>query len=232
MLRIMSRGGRRRSPALTQAALPTLLFLVCVEIALVLMHLFAHSAPPPLHHLQLWFDLHSERTIASWFSSSQLLVAGLMLCFAAWREWGRGPEAALFATAGLGFAFLSADEAASIHEEITRFTVKYSFVPRFEGDHGVWIFVYALLGLTLCVLFHRGLFAVWRGRRQAALLFGVGFLTIVAGGVLVEILWYYGLASGHLQAVTEEFLEMFGASLVVCGALVLISPMIRLTSLD
>lgn len=85
-------------------------------------------------------------------------------------------------------------------------------MPRFEGEHGVWVFVYGAIGLVLLVAFARPILAMLRERHTVALLIGGGFATLVAGGVAVEIAYDYGLLTGPLQTLAEETLEMIGES--------------------
>jgi len=200
-------------------AVAALVALLTVDAFLVLMHFISFAVPSPFDNLQLWFDLDGDQSIASWFSSSQLLVSGLLFFFAAWWRWHDRLEGQLFAVAGLAFCFLSADETVMIHERVTAFTAKYDFVPRFEGDHGVWIFAYGAIGVVLLLAFSRHVFALMRQRPMVAAFTGGGFATLLLGAVTIEVLGYYGVLTGPLQVAIEECLEMVGGSLIVCGAL-------------
>lgn len=202
--------------------------LLAIDFFLVIMHFVATTAPPPFDALTVWFDLDGESTIAAWFASSQLLISGLLLYVAGTYGGEARSQSLLYIVVGLGFVFLSADEAAGIHEKITTFTVKHASVPRFEGDHGVWIFVYATVGAVLMVAMRRSLYAAWLYQRTPASLVALGFAIMVAGAVFIEILGYHGLMTDNFQVVTEELLEMLGGSLIVCGALILFTRIVRL----
>ena len=195
--------------------------LICADAILLLMHFVSLAAPPPFHHLRVWFDLDQEHTIASWFASSQLLGAAILFLFAAWWRRFDRLERLLYAAAGSGFLFLSADEAAMIHERITEFTVRYDVVPRFRGGRGVWIFVYGAIGLGALLVFSRPLYAFLQRRRTAALLTAGGFATLVLGAVGIEAVGYYDVLKGPVQIAVEEGLELIGGSIIVCGAIVL-----------
>jgi len=107
-----------------------LLPLFAFEGFLLAMHAFVHTAPAPWDNLQIWFDLGAEGTVPAWFSSGQFLLVGLALLAAAALRRGVSPsEMRLLLVAGLGFIFLSADEAAMIHERITRTSVPTKLCP-------------------------------------------------------------------------------------------------------
>ena len=206
---------------------PALSVLLAAVSMLVLLHVLVTTLPPPVSHFRVWFDLGRENSIASWFAAAQLLAAGLGFGLAAWWHWHERPERWLLAVAALGFVFLSADETAMIHERITRFTRYYPIVPRFPGDHGVWIFAYGAVGVALVAGFCRSILSFLRWRPAVALLVASGFASLVLGAVAFEVLMYYGAMTGPLQVVLEEALELAGGALVVCGALLLVAPLLE-----
>lgn len=180
--------------------------------------------------LARWFDLDAEMTIASWFSASQLLVTGLlMLVISAFSDRRNWPSPRFCIAVGLGFFFLSTDEAAMIHERITVIGRNHAWVPCFRDIHGTWIFLYAVVGAGLAASMWRSMLAMLAHHRQAALLMGGGFGVLLAGAVGVEVSGYYGLiGSDRVQVALEEFLEMFGATLILIGALTLFNRTITL----
>lgn len=212
--------------------------LVAFEVVLAVMHFVGPRLPPPLDRLEIWFDMNREVTIATWFAASQLLVTGILLgSLGAFRRDRGRPSPAFFVLAGLLFAFLSLDEAVAIHERITEFTVRHAWVPSFRGGHGVWIFVYAVLGAVILALGRRQLAAFWHRYRQPAQIMLAGAVLTVAGAVGLEILYYY-LEDGavtlidEIQAAAEELLEMIGVSVVLMGVLLLGRRMVRLQPID
>lgn len=204
----------------------TLTILLPIEFILVLMHFVSRAVSAPFDKLQLWFDLDREQSVASWFSSSQLMIVGLLLLLAAWWRWHDRSERLLLAVAGAGFLFLSLDEAVMIHERITGFTVQYAMVPRFPGNHGVWIFAYGAIGLALALTFLKDMLDFLRRRTTVALLMAGGFVSLLLGAVAVELMMYYGIMAGPAQTAIEETLEMVGGSVMICGALVLVDSIV------
>ena len=196
-----------------------LLPLFAFEGFLLAMHAFVHTAPAPWDNLQIWFDLGAEGTVPAWFSSGQFLLVGLALLAAAALRRGVSPsEMRLLLVAGLGFIFLSADEAAMIHERITRYFRTYEALPRFAGNRGVWVFVYGAIGLVLFAVFIRSIAGFVRRLPRQSLLMASGFTIIVLGAVGLEVLYFYDLWTGPAQTAAEESLEMVGASLILTGA--------------
>lgn len=196
------------------------LFLVLLGVEVALVCLYGLTVATQSWLLSQWFDLDAEMSVASWFSASQLLVIGLLALVAApFSRRPRWPSPLFCTVVGLGFIFLSMDEAAMVHERITDVGRSHAWVPRFDDRHGTWIFAYGLVGLGLLAAFRRDILTVLRHHRRVALLMGGGFAVLVAGAVGVEVMGYYGLiASPPLQVAMEEFLEMFGATLILLGA--------------
>ena len=64
------------------------------------------------------FDLAQEGSMPTWYSSAQLLLATALLAVIASRKWAiRDQHRLAWLGLTIGFAFLSLDETASLHEE-------------------------------------------------------------------------------------------------------------------
>jgi hypothetical protein len=175
----------------------------------------------------LLFDLDGEATVPAWFSALQLAVIGFLFVLKALQPSSTTPK--LLMTLGAGFLFLSADEAASIHENLSPVLAgRGEWLPRFRFDHGVWIFVY-LAGATAVLLpFRRQLTALWRQHRSEASIMATGMALALAGGVGLEIIAYQFLGATltprlyPIEVAAEEFLEMVGMSVVLYGSLLML----------
>jgi len=82
-----------------------------------------------------------------------------------------------------GFIYLSADEMASIHEKVSVLFKHVEWIPRFKGDHGLWVFFYALTGLILVLANHRAIAAMWNRYRHPTTIMAIGMGFVVLGGV-------------------------------------------------
>jgi hypothetical protein len=205
------------------------ILLLC-NVALVAMYFLAILVNSWI--LKEWFDLDSELSVPTWFSASQLLVSGILMCLLS-EYMGRPgwPTAFFCLTVGVGFIFLSADEASQIHERTTYLAGRYApWVPMVQGHRGAWIFLYGVTGMALLVLHWHNLLVMWRYHRHASMVIAGGFATIVAGGVLVEVAGYYALLPFEsVQIALEEFLEMLGGSIILVGVMIFFGSAVRLT---
>lgn len=173
--------------------------------------------------------LDSETSLATWFSSMQFAALALVL-FALWRR-----EGGLWLLLAAGALFLSADEAAGIHE-------KFGSLVRHEVSRGVpgtfrgwlrleypsyyWALLYVPLAVPAAAVVARFLW-IRLERHRSAILWGIGIF--FAGAVGLDFLegWLGTEAHGPLQAgsllvdvvVLEEVLEMLGVTLVLAACL-------------
>ena len=187
---------------------------VALEFLLVGLYVFTTSfqAHIRLRHI---FDLDREGNISSWFSSSQLLLAGIVFLIVS-----RAPAArAIYSPA----FFL--DEAAGIHEMLSAVLQRVEFLPRFADGHGIWIALYAVAGVAVALITFRSMKTFLQNCRSEFLLLVGGLGLFIAGGVGLEILSYSIARDGtnfqlhRAQVAFEELLEMFGVSLVLYSAL-------------
>lgn len=192
-----------------------LAFLVASELLLVVAYLVTGTRIAG-EQMALWFDLDREPGVGAWFSSSQLLVIALVLGFAP-ADQGRQTEPSLWflRLLALGFVFLSVDEAVAIHEAITVFVRK-----RLPGVELAWIPLYAAVTLALGAATAMQLRRVWRTCRACALLSLAGGVVYIAGAAVIEaVATIQHVQDLRWEIAAEEFAEMSGASLILCGAL-------------
>lgn len=200
--------------------------LVPVEIGFVVLYWLNLSPAHPSDTLQALFDLNGEANIPSWFSSVQLFAIGttffLTRCRIDKRDKGAG---SFYLLLGLTFTWLSLDEAAIIHERLNDSLAKFSFLYRFNGnDDGIWIPIYLFLTAVLCLCFYRRFLDILRAHRRECLFMAGGIGLYLLGAVGMETLDNVYMLKDqnnilyHLEVSAEEFLEMFGATLVLCGA--------------
>jgi len=199
--------------------------LIAFEVVLVVAYLVPSLSSPTYTSLAM-FDLDAEVSIPTWFSAVQLFAIAIACLALADLAWWRGESQAwLPLLAAATFCFLSADEAAAIHEKITKHTSHIDWVPRFGGAYGAWVFVYVpIVVLGIAVVF-RPLMAWWRRYPGPARWIVAGAAVFLGGAVGLEVAGYItqvGLWSKplhRLQIAAEEFLEMMGASLMLFGVL-------------
>ena len=198
--------------------------LLAAEALLVLLYFVTNSGVLPGalgHRLGVLFDLDAEQSVGAWFSASQLLVIGLTLWSASERVAGADQPAQWFLRlAGGGFVFLSADEAAAVHEALSRAVYKASpSAAPFGHEHSAWVVVYGVAAVLLLAFFWPQVTRFWRAFPSASALGLAGAAVLLAGATGLESLGYLHLFTGHVEVALEETLEMVGATLMLLAAL-------------
>ena len=176
-------------------------------------------------------NIDKEANIPTWFSSVQLFVIGFLF-FLLFHNRNIAPEMPekLLGIISLGFIFLSLDEAAQIHEGISKAFKHISWMPYLKNIHNLWILPYISLIFIFLLGFHKDLWKFAQNYRQSFLFMAIGFFIFILGGLFFEILSYQfliGTARDLLydcEVTMEEFLEMSGASLILYGTLLLFLP--------
>jgi len=206
-----------------------LIVLVILELFFVAAYGFTTFFHTPIVAVKSLFDLDAEGSLPAWFSSTQLFLIGLAFLIKGYLiDKHHSPSPYFFFIVALGFIFLSADEAAAIHEKTTATFKHIQDIPRFRGNHGIWIFVYLPVVLLLLAVHVKYVIAMWKYYREETIILSIGMTALVCGGVLLEIISYQFLRTGltpvgySIEVMAEEFLEMFGATVVLYGAILIL----------
>lgn len=214
--RVWKRAALACERAVPRALLPYVGGLLAIEAALVAAHLYWPGVR--------LVDLDKEFNIPSWFSSFQLgaLAIACFLVGEAQRHRGRGFARAVsrlgWAACGLGFLYLSLDEACVIHEGVLRSAVETALPPASPLQEIVpWqlVFAPAIVGafVVLCFLFH-----LYLERPRLGL--ALGGLALLGASFALE-----GLAKGlfiplgayRLEVVLEEAAELLGTTCLLAA---------------
>jgi hypothetical protein len=204
-----------------------ILRLVVLELAFLLIFI-VDAIFGPIGEVRELLNPNREANLPAWFSSIQLFMVGVVFLLMNYQGHGKYRLSPTFLLMiGVGFVLLSADEAASFHEEITALLKNITWVPRFKGNHGIWILLYGGVGLTLCLLTYQEILTLWRYYWYEGVILGSGFAILLLGAVGLEIIGYQFLRDGtapllyKLEVGLEEFLEMLGVSVILYGAILL-----------
>lgn len=216
--------------------------LVAVNVVLVTVYLVHVGQGESSYLLRVMFDMDGEGTLPAWFSSGQMLLSGALLLFAATagREQRPGHTPAgtvavspwFLAAVGGGFCFLSADEVVGIHETMTVALYRFEALPRFSGNHGMWIPVYVAAGGLFVAATAKHWLALVRADRLGTIWLVAGALLFLAGAAGLEILSYGDLRVDEnrrlytLQVAAEETVELFGTSAMLIGSALLCSALV------
>ena len=202
--------------------------LLAVEVVLIVVYVCTRLVVPSWGVLGSLFNVGLDQSLPSWFSTVQLAaLGGVFVLAAVANQPGSGvPTGLLLVLAAVG-CFLSADEGAGIHERITTAMsdAELDWL-LFEGGHGGWVVVYAVLGALAAVVAFRWLRVLWSTVRREAVLGAIGLAVYLTGAVGVEVLGYETESgpTGTLDVAriaAEELMEMAGASLLLYAALLL-----------
>ncbi len=205
----------------SKTALKLLFILIGIEVLFCSIFLIDFLLDHPSWRIHELFDLDNEANIPTWFSTLQLALTGLFtLCIGFNQNYAKPPSKASIITLGIGFLYLSMDEAASIHEKITLIFHNNPWVPYFDGVHGIWIVVYGCTAILLSLIFHRDIFRFFKYFPKIAIIFLLAMLTYLAGAGGAETITYFYIDRNNpfayiFEVITEEFLEMLGVSILL-----------------
>lgn len=200
--------------------------LLAIELLLVALYwLKILCGDPPL--LNPLCDLDGEANIPAWFSSAQLLTIAITLWTAnRFRTDKLLPSRWFLNLLATGFLLLSLDETAQVHETITGVIgSRYAdWAPLLVSSHKAFA-VLALIGVYgVLHYFYKDARAAWRWSRRECTICLIGVCVVILGGSVLEAIGYIYLQKGSLayqiEVTAEEFLEMFGATLILRAALV------------
>lgn len=203
--------------------------LIAIELLLVFAYGLVHIVLPQLGWgpLRELFDLNRESAIPTWFSTIQLFTISALLVFVARLPT---PLRRYLVLLGMGFLFLSMDEAAEIHEKIIgsvrALEWRWLLWLTFDGSHKAWMIPYLILALGTAAACYRFFIIVWRSHRSEALIVAAGLALFGVGGIgfelLTFLLYFHPSKTLYLLAIAgEEFFEMAGMSVVLYGVLLL-----------
>lgn len=193
---------------------PAVLLFVLLSVAAVIV-LFDVAAWWTGVDIGERLSLDAEASLPAWWAAVQLLLLASLLGIASVRESraDRSEASRALAVAAFGAAYLSLDESVAIHEGITTALAGRSWIPTFNGDHGVWIFVYSIIGVLLVAILWRGIASLLRTNPTDTSLVALGAALFVLGGVVIEAIGY--TFPSRAQVVVEEMLEFVGVAVMV-----------------
>jgi len=200
-------------------------FLVFVEISLLVIHLILKIALSDQLSIER-FDMDQEVSVPTWFSAIQLFFISF-IGFIVYKQLKiENPKiSSLFIYFSILFLFLSMDEVAEIHESLTRLLSPFEWIPRFKGDHGVWIYLYLTGFMAFLVFISKRIVLLWKTFTKEVNIIVVGGIIFLMGAVVLEILSYQYLEGNDVKTLYnvevgfEEFFEMFGATIILYGTL-------------
>ncbi len=198
--------------------------LILCEAVMVGIYLGSHLLGNPSYGIRATFDLDGEACLPAWFTAVQLFVIGILLLVASRACHRQGPSPTFLKLVGAGFIYISADEAAMIHERAQGLLKYLKGLPNING-HGVWVFIYMAIGILILLASRRHLFSLWENFRQEMSVALVGLGIFLFSAVGLEIISYLFLRSGAtpfiyvLEVALEEFGEMAGVSVMLYGVL-------------
>jgi len=212
-------------PIWTQHAFKLLIILLTTEALFIAFYYFdfVFSTPSTKYHQLISLDL--EANIPSWFSTIQLFMIGLIpLMLAMSRNYQAPPSQGGLTLFGLGFIYLSLDEAASLHEKMTYAFYNNPLVPYFHGVHGIWITIYMGVMLLMLALLWKDLIAIARQFPKESWLFTLGMVVYLSGTGGAETVTFFYIDKTNpfvylLEVIFEEGLEMAGASIILTSVL-------------
>jgi len=211
-------------------ALPKRLFIALAAFdTLLVLAYFAMIALDRNHNsLFAVLNLDKEANLPSWFAGAQLLIIAVGYLVLGSRLIPDRRKVTvlrpLWLALGIGFVLLSADEVSAIHERMGRALRRFHFLKvHIFNIKGLdqWMVLYLLIALCLVLIFSKQLIRAWREWRVEALLFVLGFGVLVGGAFIAEmaqIMFRWEGGRLLLEAGFEEWLEMFGASILVLPA--------------
>jgi len=205
-----------------------LFILLGFEVLLTLGYILTHIiAPGPgWGPIPRFLDVDREVSVPTWFSSIQLFGVAVVLLM----QVPRAKELRFFLLLlGIGFLFLSMDEAAGVHDSI-RQSVQRLELRWFQRTQGVpflvWMVLYGCIGVIGLLTNYRSILILWRNFRREVVWVAVGGAVFVAGGIGGEVLsgylWRIAVDERFfLTVAAEEFLEMAGVSIMLYGFMLL-----------
>ena len=206
--------------------LPTRIFAFLVSADFFFLAAFALLIALGRTHTRVFalVDLNLETNPPSWYASFQLLAVALPFLVLGSKLLPIQRRAAqarrLWLVLGLGFAYLSIDEGAALHERLGPILTKIRFNIGMHSG-GQWAFFYLLLAAVLLVFVRKDLVLAWRDWRPELLLFAFGFAVLAAGEIGLEMLQFaykwQGIAK-FVEIGLEEGLGMLGVSIMVLSA--------------
>ncbi len=203
------------------------MLMVLIGLLLTLVYLACPLLDAP-DRIRRLFDVGREASIPTWIATSQLLITGACFLLLAENSHRHGGFSAIFfPLVGIGFVFLSMDEASGIHESISALLQGVDFLPRFNDGHGIWIMIYIAIALGLAFYVRTDIRIMFDRYRRESFILATGMALFLAGGIGVEVLGYsivHDGTNGQLdrwQNASEELLELFGISTVLYAVLLL-----------
>jgi hypothetical protein len=214
--------GARRLPLL-------IALLFAADCALALIPVIDFAAGHPWPRLSNLFNLDTEQTIPTWYSSMQWFCAGAMFASFASHAWHRHMRGALCITAlALACLVFSVDEIAEIHERLG-FAADALMSGGTRKDTalwstGLWPFLIGIPVIAAIAVVVRGTRHIFLARAPRALVLLIaGFIVMFTGAVGVELVANFVSADKQsaaflAQVVVEETMEMLGVTLIAWSA--------------
>ena len=216
--------GPRRIPLL-------IALLFAADLTLALIPIVDYAIGHPFGRLSALFNLDTESTIPTWYSSMQWFCAGAMFALFATHAWLSRMRGALCIVAiALACLTFSVDEIAEIHERLGAAADALMSGGTRHGSAlwstGLWPFVVGIPVIATLAVMVRGTRHIFLARAPRALaLLIVGFVVMFTGALVVELgaesagrrvrrngAWFPRRSS------LEEFLEMLGVTLITWSA--------------
>jgi hypothetical protein len=175
------------------------------------------------------FSMDGELNAPTWYSASSLLFcAGLAGLIAALqhRRTPRAPGAWHWALLAAALTFLSLDEAALLHEELSKPLTRSLDLEEARWEYWAWLGPYLAATALFVGVFARFLWRLPPHTRRPLLAGGALYLTGAAGLELVgRDLWDEGdVSAPYLMLVgVEEILEMLGVTLLAYALLTFVN---------
>lgn len=152
-----------------------------------------------------FFDLDGESNLPTWVSSILFAGAGFL---AIGNYSLRNKNKTFWLILGLCCLFISMDEIAQVHENISILT-------------GIkWIYIYGPIGIIAIIFLTISTYSQWSENSNLRLImYGIMLGFILSVGL--ESLSYFGLASlwQKVEYMLEEGAEMWGAGMILIGSL-------------